>query len=217
MKRSSPFENFVRETCSHFCGRDYFVCVYGSMASGHQNARSDIDLMAFAKHQSMRDFIFLFDNLVLLHRHMNLTLDAEVPYRNKLLVSYRDVDAAVRLTCFPRRDGHRSVPPIRKSKRFLASRAMRLRLILNVLTSPHELIAGSRASYDTYRERAEQAICKLALDLAYPKSVPPASHLDKLLYGECGQEGELHLGYRADRPMVVRYVRNILTKHGGQR
>ena len=195
-----------------FSDRDHFVCVYGSYASGHYTTKSDIDLFIAAEHHGQDEFERARDTVRELHRAFGLPLDDEVPYENKLIVSYDDVRGAIALHPFINEDGY-AVPPVEKSEEFLSSRAIRLRLILNALTTPHVCISGNVQLFDSFKGEAEQALVVLAHGLL---KKTPASHSELvmvLIQGTEGENGEMYLGYKKERPAVVRHLEDLITRN----
>jgi len=77
-----------------------FICVYGSYASGNHSVLSDLDIfIAAEKHEPY--FFDVFKSFLLdIHERYGLNTDDEVPYENKIIVSYQDVLRAVQLKPF---------------------------------------------------------------------------------------------------------------------
>lgn len=191
---------------------DYFLCVYGSYASNNANPESDLDIFVATKSFSIKDFGKLRDSVIALHVQNNLKLDQEVPYENKLLIPYEDVYDALVLSPFVKEGSKYVVPPVKKDPDFLASRNVRLRLVLNALTTPHKYICGNKAKYTEFKEMAEKAIVQLATGLIGSENADVDEILTALLFGPDGEEGEMYLGYKKERPWIVEYLREIVTR-----
>lgn len=153
------------------------------------------------------------DFIIDLHTRHGLNLDDEVPYENKLIVSYEDVQNAVNLLSFIKSGSSYKIPPIEKKEKFLASPEVRWRLILNALTSPHEFIYGNQEIYADFKVGAEKAIVRLARGLTKEDNPTPTELLQSLFSGTNGEEGEMYLGYKKERDETVRYLENIMVEY----
>ncbi|MBP9842520.1 MAG: nucleotidyltransferase domain-containing protein [Candidatus Pacebacteria bacterium] len=194
-------------------GRDHFVCIYGSYASGNHTEASDMDMFVAVEDYSVSEFDRFSDFLIGLHVRHGLNLDDEVPYENKLMMSYGDLERAVALAPFRTEKEGYSVPRVEKNKDFLSSPEIRWRLLLNALTSPHECIGGNIERYGVYKDRAEEAVIELARGLSAHPS-PEGSHLfEVLIRGKEGQEGEMYLGYKRDREGVMAYLQDLIARY----
>lgn len=196
-----------------FAYRDHFVCVYGSYASGHHTETSDLDMFIAIEACDEGDFKKVRDFLIDLHTRHGLKLDDEVPYENKILVSYDDVLHAIALDSFIRNGEWYQVPLVKKDKGFLASLEIRWRLILNALTSPHECVYGNKESYTTFKTDAEKSIVRLARGLVKNEESTPQELLAVLVSGAKGEEGEMYLGYKKEHRSVIEYLENIIKRH----
>jgi predicted nucleotidyltransferase len=163
--RTKLFQELTLFCKEYLKGRDYFVCVYGSYASSDFTKDSDLDLFIATEGHDMVDFKTIRDFVVNLHIQNNLKINEEVPYINKLIVSYGDVTDAIKLKAFIKRGQKYFIPPVTDNKDFLMSREVRLRIILNALTSPHECICGNKKEYTKSKQKAEKAVLKLAHSL----------------------------------------------------
>jgi len=211
--RQKLFQEISCFSEKYFKHRDYFVCVYGSFASGDYTKTSDIDVFVAIKIYDERDFKEFRDFLVGLHIRYGLNQDNEVPYWNKLLVSYEDVQQAIDLSAFIKKESGYHAPVVKKNKEFLASLEIRWRLILNALTSPHECLCGNKESYSMYRTNAEKSIMRLARGLIKTEKPTQKELLDVLVSGANGEEGEMYLGYKKECDSVIEYLEDILRRY----
>ncbi|HCI05047.1 TPA: hypothetical protein DEW47_03690 [Patescibacteria group bacterium] len=191
-----------------------FICVYGSYASGNHSVLSDLDIfIAAEKHEPY--FFDVFKSFLLdIHERYGLNTDDEVPYENKIIVSYQDVLRAVQLKPFTL-NSRKSlvVPPVEKTKEFLSSDGVRWRLILNALTSPHVCLYGNHVAYEDFVRQAESAIVKLARSLCSDNVLDETQLLESLLASNRGHEGENYLGYKRERESVVKHLKDIIERH----
>lgn len=209
-RKEQLFRGLISLSNELFSDRDHFICVYGSYASDHYTPLSDIDVFIATESYNEQEFARARDVVCDLHRQFGLPLDDEVPYENKLVVSYSDLIDAVALRAFTREDARYVIPPIRKDREFLASPEVRLRLIFNALTSPHVCIAGNHEHYRQTKAEAEYALFTLAHGLTAKQGASTQELLESLLRGPGGEEGELYLGYKRERPTVISYVHDLI-------
>jgi len=203
--------SFFSEKC--FAPRNHFVCVYGSYMSGHHTEKSDMDMFIAIETRDEEDFKKVRDFLVDLHIRYGLNLDDEVPYENKILVSYTDIQRAIALDSFIKNGERYRVPLVKKDKGFLSSLEIRWRLILNALTSPHECIYGNKELYTMFKNGAEESIVRLARGIIRNSRPTPRELLRVLMFGANGEEGEMYLGYKKEHSAVIEYLENIIKRH----
>lgn len=194
--------------------RDYFVCVYGSYASNTFSKTSDLDILIATEKFNIADFKKIRDFVVNLHIKNNLKIDEEVPYRNKLVVSYKDIRDAINLKPFIKKGSKYLIPPITEDKKFLASREVHLRIILNAFTSPNQYIYGNKTKYIIFKQKAEKAILRLARGLIKKNNPTSQEILNALLTGAHGEEGQAHLGYKKERKKVIKYLKELISRNG---
>jgi predicted nucleotidyltransferase len=195
----------------YFKTRDYFVLVYGSYASNDFAEKSDLDLFIATDEHDMNDFKKVRDFVVDLHTRNNLKINEEVPYKNKLIVSYEDAADALNLKAFIRKGARYIIPPVTADEEFLASKEVRFRIILNALTSPNLFICGNRNKYNSFKSEAERAIIKLAYGVIGSEKLTQEEILNILLKGVNGEEGGDYLGYRPRRRKVVKYLKKLIS------
>ncbi|MEX0909962.1 MAG: nucleotidyltransferase domain-containing protein [Candidatus Paceibacterota bacterium] len=196
--------------------KEYFCCVYGSYPAKRNTSQSDLDLFVASEsvsedlYRRLEKFILELSNL------HGLTQDEEVPYRNKLLVSYADVQSAVSLAQFKSPDdGSITVPKIEKTKEFLSSDHIRLRLIFNALTTPHNFISGNFLTYLNFKNIAEQGLQQLAIQICDGVNSDVENLVNVLMRSSDGEEGEMYLGYK-NFDSIRSYLQFILSKERGK-
>jgi predicted nucleotidyltransferase len=200
---------------TYFKKRDYFICIYGSFATNDENKDSDLDIIFALNDYTKNDFSIIKSFIIEIHKEFNLKIDEEVPYENKLLGLYDDIKSAINLEPFLKM-GLKSkyiVPLIKGDVKFLKSKEVRLRLFLNILTSPHIFVCGNKSKYEMFRKKAEQAIVKLARELTGKNCPNNNDIIDTLLTGQYGESGQAHLGYKIDRKEVVAYLEELVKRN----
>ena len=204
------FLELVAFSNDHYRNKDHFVCVYGSYATGHYTEVSDMDMFIVAKDHTREEFERMRDFLIDLHVRHKLNLDDEVPYENKLMMSYDDIERAVSLQSFTKHEKGYRVPLVEKTKAFLASPEIKWRLALNAFTTPHECVSGNKEVYEAFRKRAEKSIIELATGLSPHDNPGKKEMMEILIRGEDGEEGEMYLGYKQERENVIKYLDEII-------
>ena len=195
-------------------GTDHFVYIYGSYATSQFRPDSDLDIMFAVENYNQADFQTIKEFVVTLHTKHGLTVDEEVPYKNKLLIPYQDIDEAAKLAAF-KTTGHDeyTVPAIPDDPALLGSQNVRARLVLNALTTPHVFVTGNEASYQNLRAKCEKALVRLACGLTDSADPSPADLQEALFKGQNGETGQAHLGYKTERPEVVTYICELIGRN----
>jgi len=219
-QRSVDSKNAIREDVLRFCqdsfpSGEHFACIYGSYATSHFQEESDLDIVFATSIYDQADFSRIEDFVISQHIKHGLEIDQEVPYDNKLLVTYQDIKDAARLDVFPKRDdGRYSVPEITDDPVFLASTDARKRLLLNAFTTPHIFIHGDRVSYDQLRGGCEKAVIKLARGIGSTALSNSDDILNTLLDNpEDGSGGRAYLGYKKERKEVVSHLQQLIARN----
>lgn len=195
----------------NFSDREYFCIIYGSYASKAYNENSDLDLMVFLDRIDEQDVLITKEFINELHRKNNLTHDEEVPYENKLLVSFNQLEDSISLKQFKQKEGY-FIPLIKKTKEELSSENIKLRLCLNAITSLNLFVCGDKKKYLEYKKSAFKALIKLitetnsTLNLT-PPEITSALFLDK----KRNLFGEDYLGYK-DKGKMREHITSEITK-----
>src|SRR3989338_6859412 len=96
----------------HFNKRKYFACIYGSWVNGERKKDSDVDLLVATKKYTPADLKRIKKFIINLHNENGLVIDNEVPFKNKLLIKYKDFDDAVNLKAFYVKNGKMVIPKV---------------------------------------------------------------------------------------------------------
>lgn len=211
-RRKQLLEELGTLCSEHFKKRDFFACAYGSFAYGADSKLSDLDFFIATEKPTLSDRVTLEKTVRAFFKRHSLRVDNEVPYHNKLVVSYLDVENAVSLRPLTDGEGRISIAPVRKNKRFLSSVSIRERLLFNALTTPHDCFAGNSLTYRFYRIRAERALLKLTKKLLALEKGGDRKPLDVVTVSQSGASGEMYLGYKPERPQVKMYLQKIFRR-----
>lgn len=205
------FSKVINNFCKNLFGdRDYFGCIYGSRANGAMSKSSDIDIFVAIEQYSHEELQLFKNFIVSLHKKNRIPLDTEVPFDNKLFVSYKETSKAVFLCGLDIIKKSFSIPKIRKSKKFLSSMEVRRRLVFNALTSPHIFLGVDRESYIKFRTIAKKNAILLAIGLLKKPTFTLSELMGKLLVGPEGEKEDYYLGYGYNNNSV-NYLRKLLS------
>lgn len=196
---------------NYFNDRKHAVCLYGSVACDASTDKSDIDLFIATDEVSKKDSDSIRNYIVDLHQRLGITLDDEVPFENKLVVTYEDVEMATSLHGLEQNDGKIFIPPIQKNPEFLGSYEVRLRLLFNALTTPNVVIGNDAERLSILKEKAEYNLLLLALNNIHRLYFSVQDLIESLLSGKEGEEGEMYLGYKR-KMQVVSHLNNLVYK-----
>jgi predicted nucleotidyltransferase len=187
-----------------------FSVIYGSYAVGSATEKSDIDIVSLCEHvnETMLSEISLAIHNI--HVKYGLSIDDEVPYEVKLLADPNDVIDSLCMRGFiTSLEGEVTVPPIKKTKEFLSSRNIKLRLLFNALTSQSIFIAGCGATLLKVRREAARRMMALAIVLTQQNSITIDKAVLALTKGLKGESNEWYLGYGTTDECTV-YIRKSL-------
>lgn len=195
-----------------FNQRCYFAIVYGSFVCGRAKKDSDLDFCVVAEYFTEAELKALKRFVLKFHRQNNLKIDNEVPFENKLISSYSEAEDAVFLTGFVLKEKRITIPPIRKNRKFLKSREIRLRLLVNALTTPHIILGNDLETYERLKDLSEKNMFLLATFLGKSPLRNTVRVLHRLLFGPNKEEGEMYLGYK-NYPQIKKYMKAWIKKH----
>ena len=211
--KSKLFQELINFAKNNLNFDDYFICVYGSCLTSQFSDNSDLDIFIATKDYSVDDFKKIRDFIIDLHFRNNLKIDEEIPYKNKLVVLYKDIKDAISLEPFIKNNHKYIVPPIKTTKKYLQSREVRLRLILNALTSPNKFIYGNKLKYTRFKKEAEKAIIQLAYGLIGKKHLSANEIIYSLTIGIHGEKNQSHLGYKIQRQEVMTHLKKMVKRN----
>lgn len=75
---------------------DCFVIIYGSFVTGDLSVKSDLDIMMVTEKFYNKDYQVFKKFVIEIHKKYKLLVDIEIPYLNKLVVTYKSTGEADR-------------------------------------------------------------------------------------------------------------------------
>lgn len=223
-------------TLSKHLGGTFMSCLYGSYATGSQKAGSDVDVLFSCDNTTFglyRDDVLpiITDFVANLHQKVGARVDDEVPPESKLIVSAQELmEAAKGQVFYPQGD---SKPPkihtlshflekevaldgMKKSDsgrfgdHFLASKYLRMRLLFNILTTPNDITSNMPGTKHQIQSCVTEHLQKLSDDLKSMRNLDQYSGVEHLLGDAQGNQGEMYLGYKAERNGVIEHLEHLL-------
>lgn len=185
------------------------IIVYGSNCYGENE--SDLDVCIFVENQ-FDNLSELINDTIQFSRSEGIKVDEEVPYENKLIYTYEQVEQILMDSIFINDNGEYQIDDIVKSREFLSSEQMRRRLLINILTTEHRVLYGDTHFVKACEERAWIIILNAIIN-TYNLQMPVTdSEVLQLMYSNpyTGSHGEWYLGYKQNNERKQIYLENKL-------
>jgi len=190
---------FVKEL-----GSRHITVIYGSYAYGVRTSDSDLDFFAGSENISQRNMENTLEFVFDLYNRYRLAYDEEVPHENKLLTTYENLEDAIRGGGFEKRNGQVFVPPVEKTREFLHSDEIAMRLLLNALTGKHIFVSGEFNYYRKITNQAKENLVGLMFSIDNVDSYTVSKFVQSLI-GTPERNEEMYLGYK-DKPVVWQFL-----------
>ena len=198
---------FIEKTVFDSDSKSFLILYGGSVYK--KFSESDLDFAVIVTKDACALAIKLEKFVIALHKKYNLRIDTEVPFRNKLVYTNKELQHALALRCFLKQGESYKVPVIEKTKDFLTSANVKYRLILNALTTPHEFW-GNAEKGAAVEIKASLAVTVLALGLVERSTFSKSDLLAVLESSKNGENGEEYLGYKTQYTIVNDYLDGCL-------
>lgn len=187
------------------------IITYGSNL--HGDMKSDLDICVLLDEpENVRKK--LIKETVCFFKREKLPLDKEIPYERKLTYSYQEVDEILSDNIFLFFDNILCLD-IDKNKEFLNSNYMRDRLLINIFTSLHKVVAGDDIYVDLCEKKAWEIILEMIVYYFNLSSdIPIENYLSYLFKNaKTNKSGEEYLGYKQDSGVKDQYLLSMLKKN----
>lgn len=210
--------NTIKREIGNFYVKEFdkdllFVIIYGSWAFGLNTEDSDIDVVGICLKYNKKQLRKTINFIKKIHKKYNLTFDEEVPYEKKLLATQDFMENAIRGNGFIKSNGNILIQPIVKTKEFLSSDNLAMRLLLNALTTKSIFCGGNYKIYQKIKERSLQNCVKIFYSAWNIQKISIESFVDNLIKRN-GKSGQFYLGFD-EHPIVRTYLLNTFTKTFG--
>ena len=192
-------------------GKDLlFVIIYGSWAFGLNNKDSDIDMVGiclkYNREQMKNTIAFIKD----VHRKYNLEFDEEVPYENKLLATPDFLEKAILGNGFEKNKNKIKIQSIVKTKKFLSSEKLAMRLLLNALTTKSIFCGGNCRIYGETKQKALKNCVRIFYNAWDVKGITLDDFVNNLIKRD-SRTGQYYLGFD-DNLKVKKYLKYTFKK-----
>lgn len=191
-------EKFKKELFPFIQNKNDLVILYGS--SAYSTQINDLDVCIIT--QSVDDItIDKLSNFIReFHLTNNLSIDEEIPYKNKITYTYNEINQMFSKPPIPIIDEHYHLSSTIRSPWFLETREMRFRLILNILTTRIDLLYGDEDTLKNYVEKAWIVLTKVVFSNSYNIGLSVDEFLHTITVNPCGgKNGSDYLGYKIDK------------------
>lgn len=185
--------------------KDTFCVMYGSYPDGVAKSTSDIDLFVAIDEHDQKLFNDLQKLVVKTHVKFKIPLDEEVSFRNKLLVTFAELEKAARLNGMDMIGDKFIVPDLIKNESYLESEQIKLRLLFNALSTPH-YVFRENDYYFSLKDRVIENLFWLAVDLLDVEECTIDQIIGILFESRNLRKGENYLGYKF-YPKVIEKIR----------
>lgn len=203
----------IAETIKLFTNRNFpearLVILFGSRAYGKQEGDVDFKIFVDDPNTTERRIVAKFakDLNKKYAPRCSQSIQKDVPYEVKSILSYSLIEQALQLVPFMTHKGDFVIDPIRFSQDFLSSEECQMRVILSCFTTPNLCLYGSPEIFNMLCDKAFTAV----LNLVCSTWSLPSNDFEKILpfflFHPDGSEYKSYLGYR-NTPQVISYLRN---------
>jgi len=184
---------------------DYIIIFYGSNI--YNLSSSDLDICIILENIDdvrINDFI---KYTIEFQKENNLKIDEEIPFTNKLIYTWNEIQEMFLFSPFVQ-NGKYIINDIEKTKKFLSSREMKYRLLLNILTTDHKVLFDEKNLVKGYELRAWDIILDAIINYFKIEDVSEENILTHLYENQITQaNGENYLGYKKGKKEKEEYLK----------
>lgn len=183
------------------------IIIYGSNIYNINS--SDLDVCVILDECSEEMANNIINETLKFHKENNLKIDDEVPHINKLIYLTSEIEKTLKKPPYYK-NGEAVIKDIKKTKRFLSSKEMKKRLLLNILTTDHITVGKPTTEYEKKAIKIMiDVICKY-YNLKKPTVAQILEHLYENKY--TGASGEMYLGYKTNRKEKEKYLLRVISE-----
>ena len=201
-------EQYVKMIESKYSYLNPTIIIYGSNVYSMNSSDLDVCLIVETVTESLTNKII--EDTLQFHKEFNLRIDKEIPYHNKLVYTFDEIEKFLSFNPFWK-NGKFCILDIKKTPEFLNSNTMKYRLMLNILTTDHLVYNDHRSTIEKYENKAWKIIIE-AIYNAYEMTTLCEKTLLEHLYINpiTGAKGEMYLGYKRNNIKKDIYLRSKL-------
>jgi len=195
---------------NEFKNEKYFCIIYGSYCYNLNTTKSDVDFVFVCEKKGNARIKRVVSKTLELHKKFNLPIDAEVPHNLKTISDFKTLNLALRGKGFNKEGKKIIIPTVIKTKKFLTSKKIIMRLLLNALTSKAIFVCGDKKEFAKKREEAFENLIKIIFGTS-GISKTTIHNFVKLIIGDNKQNGESFLGYKKNKK-INKYLQREIKK-----
>lgn len=185
---------------------DFNVLLYGSTA--YKVLNSDFDVCILKEKYDDEDKNKIKNLTISFHKTNNLKLDLDMPYEQKCIYSFEDMDKVIKKPPFKKEKGLYKLMPVKMSEDYLQSDEMKNRLLLNILTTDSKLIYGiDELKVNDYKNQAWKTLVGLIYSSKNNMYLTKQDCLNTILKDDVSlAEGKSFLGYSKNNEKQINYL-----------
>lgn len=178
------------------------IIFYGSNI--YDDNSSDLDVCVIVRKNNPQLQEKIINETLKFHLIHNLRIDDEVPHTNKLVYTIDEIEETLNNPPFYE-NGIVVIHDIVKNMKFLSSKEMKQRLLLNILTTDHLTVGESTKDYEI---RALRIILDVIINYFKIDDKSETEILECMYQNKyTGATGEMYLGYKKDHKEKDKYLR----------
>ena len=190
-------KKYANEINKNFPNQEPIILLYGSAVEGVES--SDLDVCTIVHSYNKDDEKNMKDITVKFHIDNNMKIDNEVPFENKTIYSFFDIEKMLMKPPFQIYRRKFYIPKIEKNTEFLSSIDIKYRLLLYALTANSVVISGNEHIIENYKKRAWEVLIKVMFSYTANNPVTISEFVENLCKNPfTGEEGEDFLGYKKE-------------------
>lgn len=178
------------------------IIFYGSNI--YDDNSSDLDVCVIVRKNNPQLQEKIINETLKFYLIHNLRIDDEVPHTNKLVYTIDEIEETLNNPPFYE-NGIVVIHDIVKNMKFLSSKEMKQRLLLNILTTDHLTVGESTKDYEI---RALRIILDVIINYFKIDDKSETEILECMYQNKyTGATGEMYLGYKKDHKEKDKYLR----------
>lgn len=175
---------------------------YGSFAYGVDT--SDFDVCNIFDSYNQKDREKIKEITINFHEDNNLKIDGDVPFENKCIFSFKEIEKVIENPPFPFVSGKYCILPVIKNSEYLSSIELKNRLLLNILTSKIVIINGNINDITYFTKKAWETLIRVIFSNNENKPLSQKKFIDYIYKNPYGNEkGKEYLGYCIDKKHIL--------------
>ena len=207
----SDIQREIKEFYEKEYGSDLlFVIYYGSWVFGLNSDGSDLDIAAVCKKFNAKQLEETILFVKSLHSKYGLKLDEDIPYENKVVINSDFALKAIKGKGFARDFGKVIVQPIVKTREFLSSSNIAMRLFLNAIMTKNVFCGGDFEEFNKMREIALKESVRLFFSAWNVRKISLGKFVDNLIEFD-NRTGQYYLGFE-NYSVVRNYLRDTYSQ-----